>query len=325
MRMPLAKSLFAMAGLALAAPLLSASGTAGTTAVASVDDVPTLFLAPAELDRGGNARIPYLDGKTIVDGSRRIPVRAEDVELYGRSGTAYIVRTESKSEARTLVRVGRDGRWKVLDRHPSSYIQLSNDGRRVGMFEPIDSDGSTAQVIDARTGARVASRFFRSAVFSLDFGRRVLLTDDLGRNGRTFWWDVDRDTITVVKRASALYADIPANRLVYETDGNWCSALSKLTAPSVVLWRSCRETAVAVSPDGERFATLPADLNQGQDQVILRAADGRTLVRYRANFFSKVRFDTERSLLLEVWGRRWAAEVRCVRLSCHRASALTRW
>lgn len=324
MRKPLITRLLAIAGCALAAPLLSAS-TTSTSAGAAADDVPTRHLAPAELDRGGNARIPYLDGKTIVDGSRRIPVRAQSVELYGRSGTAYIVRTESKSEVRTLVRVGRDGRWKVLDRSPRSDVALSVDGRRVAMADASDPESSVAEVIDARTGARVGSRFFRSAISILDFGKRVLLTDNMGGNGRTFWWDVDRNTVTIVKRASALHADIPANRLVYETDGDWCSALSKLTAPSVVLWRSCREMAVAVSPDGERFATLPADLNERPDRVILRAADGRTLVRYRANFFSEVRFDTERSLLLEVWGRRWAAEVRCVRLSCRRASALTRW
>ena len=73
---------------------------AATLVAAPASAVPTMTIKPTKLSRGADVAIPHLEGKTVVDGSVRIKVKAPTVRLVGKSGTAYVVGTAGRTGRR---------------------------------------------------------------------------------------------------------------------------------------------------------------------------------------------------------------------------------
>jgi hypothetical protein len=132
--------------------------------------------------------------------------------------------------------------------------------------------------------------------------------------------------VTRVVLRTGYAADISANRLATYTRDPYeggCSVVSRLSAPRVALWRSCRERVDAFSPRGGRMATIDILSDGiGPREVLVRRAGGRLLGHYSARWFGAVAFESERALLLDANGARKSATVRCVASRCVRSSAL---
>jgi hypothetical protein len=60
----------------------------------------------------------------------------------------------------------------------------------------------------------------------------------------------------------------------------------------------------------------------GPSDVWLRETSGPALAHYSARWFGIVDWESDESLLLDTYGRKKAAVVRCVVADCERASAL---
>ncbi len=75
---PLTRTTTALAAAALAGGL-SATLLAAPSAAAAA----TTTINPAKLPRGADVAVPHLEGKTVVDGTVRIPVKAPTVRLLG--------------------------------------------------------------------------------------------------------------------------------------------------------------------------------------------------------------------------------------------------
>lgn len=297
---------------------------------ASAASAPTVELKPGSIPRGADIAIPHMEGRVIVDGDTRIRVHARQVDLLGKSGSAYVVHTSAKdgySKGRTL-RVRPDGSTVVLSRHDATAdVALTDDGAHVVRVRTVPRERTAVRAIDARTGSVVASRAFRGRLFPLDASEgRVLLSS--WSPARTLWWNFLSDATGVAAHRTGGVADITADRLGSYTGDPYaggCYVISSLRHPSRGLWRSCGERAVAFSPDGRRVATVGiVDDGIGPGMVTVRRVQGgAALARYRTQWFGEVRWESDTALLLDANGERKAATVRCVLADCERASNLT--
>ena len=157
--------------------------TAHASAVA-----PTQEIKPGALPRGADVAIPHLDGKTVVDGDVRIPVKGAVVRLLGKSGTSYVVSTMNKhGTSSRILRFAADGTRTVIAEGEVFESQLSSDGLRV-FATKYRSKHSTLTAWSVATGQVVATRRFQGYPSVLDaLGDRVLL----GAWGRgTLSWDL---------------------------------------------------------------------------------------------------------------------------------------
>lgn len=296
---------------------------------ASAASAPTVELKPGLIPRGADIAIPHMEGRVIVDGDTRIRVHARQVDLLGKSGSAYVVHTSAKdgySKGRTL-RVRPDGSTVVLSRHDATAeVALTDDGAHVVRVRTLPRERTAVRAIDARTGSVVASRAFRGWVFPLDAsGGRVLLSS--WSPARTLWWNFLSDATGVAAHRTGGAADITADRLGSYTGDPYaggCYVVSSLRHPSRVLWRSCGERAVAFSPDGRRVATVGiVDDGLGPSVVnVRRVKHGAALAHYTTKWFGELRWESSTALLLDANGERKAATVRCVLTDCERASDL---
>lgn len=311
-----------MAGAAL---LMAAAPVYAATAASA----PTVELKPGSIPRGADIAIPHMEGRVIVDGDIRIRVHARQVDLLGKSGSAYVVHTSAKdgySKGRTL-RVRPDGSTVVLSRHDATAeVALTNDGAHVVRVRTVPRERTAVRAIDARTGSVVASRTFRGRVFPLDASEgRVLLSS--WSPARTLWWNFLSDATGVAAHRTGGAADITADRLGSYTGDPYaggCYVFSTLSDPTDVLWRSCAERAVAFSSNGRRVATVGiVDDGLGPSTVnVRRVHGGAALARYTTQWFGAIRWESDTALLLDANGLRKAATVRCTGADCERASDL---
>lgn len=105
-----------------------------------------------------------------------------------------------------------------------------------------------------------------------------------------------------------------------------CSVYTQLSAPGQVIWRSCKQAVLALSPDASRMMTdgiVRSGL--GNRELTMRTGSARPLVTFKtAGWFDHPAWETNRAVLVETHGRDWTATVRCTMTWCSRASRLTR-
>ncbi|GAB2880303.1 hypothetical protein [Nocardioides pacificus] len=285
-------------------------------------------LDPTELERGPDSRLPHLDGATIVDGERRIPVRADVVRLLGRAGDGYVVVADGAIEdgRGPALRVEADGTTTRLSRRVDAWSALlSRDGLQLVELRHRGRD-TRVSVRDASTGDVVRRRDFAGQLDALDAdaGRVILSEWDRG----TRWWSTSTGRLRRISARPGQHADIRADRLASYTGDPYqdgCTVVSRLSAPRRVLWRSCRERVEAFSPTGRRLATVHilAD-GRGPNQVWVRGARGALKASFRAYSFGRVVWESDRALLMDTYTARRTATVRCVGTACERASRIRR-
>ena len=303
---------------------LAATVLIGTPAAAA-DDVR---IRPGALERGEEARVPHLEGKTIVDGDTRIDIRGKSVWLMGRSLDGYVYAAWGNGNRYRIKRVDSGGDVSVLRRGGPALMSLvlsADDGAR---FTTTRYDGrrTTLTLHDAADGSRITARTVRGSATVLDLGDRAVVSS--WSPNRTFWWDPETGTTTLIARRTGYEADLAADRVAWYTKDPYrggCSVVAELAGPQRHLWRSCTQRIDAFAPDGAHAATI-ALLSDGlgPNEVQLREADGTLLVRYATGWFGQVRWEDADTLVLEANGQKLAAFVRCDGTDCERASALRR-
>lgn len=313
------------ATVALTAALVAV--LAGTLLAWSAEPTEPTELRPAALERGPDVRLPHLEGRTVVDGDVRVRVRGGDhVYLLGRSGRAYVVAvTRGDAETGTVKRVrpGADARV-ILRRVPVHELQLSDDGRHLVRTVGRTAHSTRVTVHRAASGSVVRQRTFAGSVKVLDGeGDRLVLGS--WSPARTFWWDFAEDSTATIVRRTGYAADISDDRLATYTADPYqggCTVVSPFT-PGNPTWRSCTERVAAFSPDLGRMATVHILSDGiGPDEVRVRKANGVIVGHFTAKWFGRLVFEDQRRLLLETYGAKYAAVVRCQAATCVRASGL---
>lgn len=296
-----------------------------TDAAPSAAAAEPVEIVPARLDRGADVRVPHLEGRTIVDGDRRIRVSGARVALLGASGRAYVVVVSNADHTRhATLRVRRNGSSKVLLRGPAPWaMTLSGDGADLVVRAGTTAERTRITVRSARTGERTARRPFRGWVEVLDVEEGRMVLGAWGPD-RTLWWNPRSDATRRINQRPGYAADITGNRLASYTgdpyDGG-CTVVTTLTGRR--LWRSCDERVQAFSPEGRRMATVHILSDGiGPGQVWARKARGGLRASYTAEWFGAIGWETESALLLEANGRRQATTARCVGTDCERAERL---
>lgn len=298
-------------------------------AAAPAAAVPVTVLRPADLPRGPDVTIPHLEGKTVVDGSVRVPIRAGQVLLLGTSGPDYVVGTSDANgdgHFRTF-RVSSTGeRTPLLRGIPVFEMVLSRDGAQIGLASGSTADHTRLRVWSAADGHRQALRRFVGSVSILDFDARRMVLGGWGPN-RTFWWNTRTDATRRIVDRPGYNADIRADRLAVYTKDPYrggCSVVSRLSAPHRSLWRSCRERVHLFGPGGSRLVSIPILTDGlGPRDVFLRRTGGGLVAHYRtAGWFGTLAWESASALLLDTNGTVKSATVRCVVADCERASRL---
>ncbi|MBB6626505.1 hypothetical protein H5V45_04125 [Nocardioides sp. KIGAM211] len=312
-----------LVGLAVAATLVGLAAPAGAA-------VPETRVRPAQLDRGADQVGAHLEGKTVVDGDVRVPVRAGIVTLLGTSGDEYVVATSNANGSGRFhtFRLSADGdRTPLLDGVPIFDQVLSRDGSQVARSVDRTGESTVVRVWSAVDGERVVSRRFPGSATVLDFDQQRMVLGSWGPN-RTVSWDVAAGTTRRVVNKVGYAADLRADRLAVLTGDPYnggCSLTSRLSTPARTLWKSCTEVVRAFAPSGGRTATVHIlSDGLGPREVRLHATGGRLLARYTAGYyFGRIAFETPRDLLLETYSRNQGSTVRCALTDCERAERLT--
>lgn len=320
----LAPALFVL--VALVTPLASSAPALGRVDVPAHRAAQTITIKPGALDRGKGPATPRVVGTTIVHRDLRIDTDAQEVQLYGTSAGDYVVGVWGTDGSDRIERVAKDGsRETIVDRIRGDVV-LSADGRQ--LFQAVVHQNVTTVITvrDAGTGERTARRKFHGyvRVLDADSGRAVLG----GSNpGRTIWWKPTSDHTSRIVGSEGYFADIRADRVAtFPAGGDQesCSVLTALSAPKTTVWRSCRQSVLAASPNARRLITTYIYGDGPAGQVETHAGRGRHLMTYRARgFFGPVTWENNRSALLTTYapngGR--GAVVRCQLEECERASA----
>jgi hypothetical protein len=316
---PLFRSLAVVATGALAATLVASPASA----------VPTQTLNPSQLPRGADVAIPHLEGKTVVDGAVRIPVKAPNVFLFGKSGAAYIVGTSDKQgNAGRALRLEANG--TSTDLGPTTVYEtvLSGDGQTVVSSRSNHGARTVVKTRSAVTGTVVAKQTFTGYVNVLDAqGTRVLI-GGFEKSG-TQLWDTATAAVTTVSRRFGYQADLSLDLLASYTKDPYqggCTVLSSISKPGKRLWQSCTDGIAAFSTDGSHVAVVDIlSDGLGPNAVTVRTSAGKPVGAYKVNgWFGGLVFESAAVLLLETNGRHKAATVRCTRATCERASDLTK-
>lgn len=313
--------------LALAAcvtALVAPVAVAGTAAAAPA----TTEIRPGALPRGEHVAVPHLEGKTVVDGDVRIPVRSAVVRLLGKSGATYVVDTVNrKGTVSRLLRLEADGDRTVIAEGSESDLvepRLSSDGLRV--VAGVDRGRrTTLRAWSVATGTLLAKRSFRGYPRVLDArGDRVLL----GVWGRgTLSWDTGSDEVRrLTKRvggAASLEDDLLASYTTDPYEGG-CTVVSRVSDTGDDLWKSCVERVESFAPGGRRMVTVHILSDGiGPNRATVRSVKGRLVARYQVNgWFGALTFESPRALLLETHGKKKATTARCVKTVCERAEKL---
>lgn len=328
-----------VARITVLAALLTAPFASMPSGATAGGDPSVERIRPGSLERGPSTPLLHLVGRTIRDGATTVKVTGSPtVTLVGRVGPDYLVVTSDSDHQEPyapgwqLRRVKGSGEQRVLLRRPGSdppRALLAEGGAHVVLVSYRDDD-VVVRVIDTATGDRDAKRVFPHGQVLDVARRRMVVTQwwDRSDEGRTFWWNPMNDRTPRIADQSGYIADVSADRLgliTSEAVKGGCQKVVRLSRPSQVLWRSCDDAAFAFSPTGERMVTVPIYSDGPFTPLIkIRAAGGRVLDRYRAEYFGTVHWESDRRLLLGVAGSQSAAMVRCTLRACERISPLSK-
>lgn len=311
-----------LAALGLALAVLCAGGS---LAHAAAD---TTRIRPGQLERGDDPGVTTVLGTTILDGTTRIAVDADEIQLLGGSLDDYVA-VVYDANGSAVQRIAEDGTRTTLVQRVRGDFQLSQDGERLVQTRNRGSRKALVQVRDAVTGNVVARHRFRGFVAVLDAdGDRVLLGGSAP--DRTLSWASHADEVTRVAGKTGYFADLRADRLAVFTDDAYdggCSALSTVTNPHRKIWRSCSDAVIAAAPNGRRVVTVALLQDGPIGQVSVRKAHGRLLDRYRLrgeHRFGGIQWETRKALLVGVVGPKRSTVVRCEGGDCERASRRAR-
>jgi hypothetical protein len=299
--------------------------TASLVAAAPASAKPAVVLTPGGLTRGADVSVPHLEGKTVVDGSVRVRVKAPTLRLLGKSGAAYVVATGNAQGGHGRIwRVAADGTRTLLTRANVYQTTLSGDGGRVVGTKVGRALKTTVTAYDATTGTQVATRTFKDYTSVLDAQNDQVL---LGTTRKTLLWATGTDSVGVVSGDAGYVGDLSADVLGTFTkdpyDGG-CTVVTRISTGQR-LWRSCTEAVAAFNADGSRIATVGIlSDGPGPGRVDARTISGQHLGRYqvRSGWFGTIEFESPTALLLEVNAARKAFTARCTATACERASDL---
>jgi hypothetical protein len=306
-----------------AALLLGCTALAAPTQAAAPTD-----LQPEDLPRGADIAIAHIADGDFVHGDRTIDVGGERAFLIGRSGKGWLVGTSNEAGIGQyrILRVGPDDSVTVIKRGISFFeATLSENGRFFVHVGRGTRKAVPIRVFSARTGKLKAEKDFANYpdVVGMD-GSRVLLSSWERGNTGIRSWDIRTDAIVRISRKPANIVDLENGLLATYTKDPYmggCVRLTRLTSPTVTLWKSCRERIVAFSPDGERMATVHILSDGiGPNEVREREIDGTLLGDYSTGWFGTITFETSTNLLLDVNGDTLSATVRCSEGDCENAT-----
>lgn len=305
----------------LTAVLAAAAVSALALAVPAQAAAPT-NIQPTKLPRGDDVRIAHLEGHTVVDGDRRVPVKGGSPYLLGESGDGYVLLVRGKKEYR-VVRVAPGRAQKKLVGDTSTQVVLAGDGRTFAVTT--SAQVTAVDVRSARTGRLVGTGDFAGYPRVLDLDGDHVVVGSFSKRAVDYNWRTG--TSRKLTRKPAYAADLEHDLLAYFTKDPYnggCSVVTTLSTPRRTVWRSCRERVEAFSPDGARIATVPKLTDgPGSGSVGERTVDGDLLGRYTVDgWFNAIAWESDTDLLMEANGPRKAATVRCSAGTCERASAV---
>lgn len=321
------------------AVVMAVGGTSWTAMAAGDDDAPTevstrvstVTLFPGQLQRGPDTSLLRMEEEVIVDGDLRIPVEGPaHMWMMGRIGRGYLISAaDAEFERYSVQLVRRDGERRVLERFGQrTSATPSADGRHLALTTWVRRT-TRIRIVRTRTGDVVRDRTFASIGAEVsDYGHRRLVISDI-RGGGTYWWTPATNRLRLIVPKPAR-ADISADRLVVMLWGKAplyedCQKTVRLSRPSEVIWRSCRDVPLTFSPDATRMVTMDIRTDGiGAGELRVRKAHGGLLQSYRAPmWFGFAEWESDTELLLQPVGRHHLAAVRCdVRRGCERASRL---
>lgn len=293
------------------------------SAIVSALAAVVVSLSPTSLPAGPHPSGPHVDGRMLHDGSMRMAFRAPRVTYLGQLGDRYVVQLTRRdgSNARVMW-IRPDESQRVLVRGQASYdAVVSADGEHLLVTPSVTRRSTTVRVLSVATGDEVAEHRFRGSVSVLDASAGRAVLGGWSPN-RTFWWSFDGGTSLINHRVGYV-ASISADRVAsYTRDpyNDGCSVLSSLSGSR--LSRSCSERVAAISPSGSRVATIHIlSDGLGPTSVSVRRSSGAKLATYEAPYyFGAIRWETSTALLMDTYGQRRWATVRCDLDDCERAS-----
>ena len=304
----------------LAATVLLAPLAVVSPSAAAVD--PTV-LRPGSLPAGAPPAVPVVEGRTLVDGERRITVPGRGAYLLGRSGTAYVVGSGTRSGVSRVLRVEQDGSARVLVADSDGALVLAGDGS-VLVETLVRGRGSVQVVTDATTGEvlhRKRSAQHLTAVAA--DAERVVLSGD--SPSRTLSWRLADGATTRLSARRAYRADLALDRMASFTGDPYrggCTVVTTVSRPGRVLWRSCREAVQVFGPAGAMATVDKRTDGIGPNHVWARRDGGALVDEYAVRgWFGALSFEPDQSLLLATAGRKVSATVRCATATCERTGA----
>ena len=313
----------------LRALALAATATVwGTALMAPAQAAAPVDLQPEDLSRGADIAVPHIEGGDFVDGKRTVDVGGSRAYLLGRAGKAWLVGTSDENGAGRfrIVRVKADDTTTVIKRGISFYeLELSENGRYFVHAGRGSRMALPIRVFSARTGHLKVEKDFANypEVLGMD-GPRVLLSSWAKGHAGVRSWDTTTGTVTRITRRPANIVDIGNDLLASYTKDPYldgCVVLTKLSDPKTRLWKSCTERIDAISPDGDRMATVHILSDGiGPGEVWEREIDGTLLGDYTTGWFGRIGFETDTDLLLEINGDTQASTARCSNGSCENAT-----
>ncbi|QIG42417.1 hypothetical protein G5V58_06205 [Nocardioides anomalus] len=272
------------------------------------------------LDRGPAPAVAHVEGTTVVDGHRRIPVEASDVQLVGPSGTWYVV----VADGTRVQRVASHGRVTDLGATDGDPVRLSVDGSQVAATVA-GSGRTTLTLRSAVTGAEVGERSLRGAVTALDVDAgRVVASGPR----RTLVWNAVSGHTRVVSRRPAYAASFGHDLVALEgrrlAEGS-CTRLVRLST-GAEHWTSCTDSLLSFGPDASRWVTTAAYQDGPTSRVTLRDGTGRELARYRLAGglqLDELRWEDVDTVLLRASGPQASVWFRCVGADCELAGPVS--
>lgn len=308
---------------------LAALALVGGLAAPASAVVETTTIRLGELERGADATVPHLEGKTLVDGDLRITFSAGQVRFLGVSGDDYVVATstaDGTSKRKVLRVTPADERTVIFRGAPVWALTLSGDGLDILRVRTLAQEEQTRVTVrSASDGSVVATRDFRgyASVLDAEDGRAVLGSWE---PNRAFRWNWQSDNTRRLADDVGYRADIGTDRLAVFTKNphlGGCSVVTTISDPDTPVWESCRQAVWGFAPGGTRMATIHKLTDGlGPGQVQLRKSGGKLLARYEAYVFSDVLWESDTSLLLETHSKKRVGLVRCVVADCELASDL---
>jgi hypothetical protein len=287
------------------------------TGSSSEPRTPTLDRAPAinagTLPMGPPPSVPYLVGRTIHAGHRRIPVRvpatdAGHLQLLGLTPKGWAV--VGWSERLLLVTAKRTTKvFRVTEWDPfTNAWYLSRDHRRIVTAVEEDQAGTDIQVwhLDGRKGPHT---FSENDAYPSDIdGHRMVLQED----GATRLWAWGHKPRKIA--GSSQLAGLDQDLLFI--GGYQRSGPTSLSHPGIPPWKT-GFAPIAMSPDGRAVLTERSGAGSGYafpGVVVLGLERGRSLGSWDVSGLSQSRvvvWETDRTVLLGVQTSLGQTLVRC--------------